>query len=167
MSHDCPLDCEKCGTHIYDLDKMRLPPSDDYEFRSPNKYGVDPIREHMRRLRGVPMDIENGDVEMRWRPPRHVSGIGRFRDLEMKEAFGDRMELDADKMLNRSKRILHQYKSKLLMASPEYDGYYIVRYSDDFHSWETYYKVENTEMDAATFDRWLLTAESWVPGHWS
>ena len=146
---------------------MRHPASDLYSFRNPDKYGLIPMRELMRRLPGVRMDIEDIDFILRWKPPVTEFGVGRVRPIEAKEAFWDRWDQEPDDMLNRSKRMVCRAIDKGLRDQEWYDGFYVVRHTDDNHDHVTRYKVENVEMDAETFDEWVSTPESTVEGHWA
>jgi len=144
---------------------MRHPPSDIYEFRNPIKYGLNTLREIMRRMPGVRMDIEDLDIILRWKPSVTELGIGRVRLVEGKEAFWDRWDKDVDDVLNRSKRVIIREMDLLFQDADWYDGYYVVRYGDDNHDWDTKYKVENTELDAEGFDEWVSNSVSEISSH--
>lgn len=103
--------------------------------------------------------VEDLDLVLRWYGPNFgLDAEGRVRWIEMK--YGLHTGLDPAKV--RTFKPLVQCLQQL----ERFDGFFLVRSSDNVHDAETTYRINQQETSAEGFLDWCLTPVSHIPGLW-
>lgn len=124
------------------------------------------LRELLRgnKYRGMPSGLEGFVVEdldlvLRWYGPNFgLDAEGRVRWIEMKHGLFTGLDPAKVRTFKPMVQTLQRYE--------RFDGFFLVRSSDNAHDPSTSYKVNGSVMSADTFLDWCLTPVSEIPGLW-
>ncbi len=150
-------------------------------FRNP-ELGIKEERAFLRSERGPTFPVgkqgfvvEDLDIVLRWYATGHcqceywqphpcadcqgLDSVGRLRLIEVK------YRPNGVALLRPAQKYTFGLLDSMIGDQERYDGFYVVAHQQPTLGQDAAFTVNSRPLDALTFRRWCLTAQSWIPRH--